>query len=318
MFLRMVIVVVAIGLVSIVIAAAGGVSPWSAMIGAITAFLLLGAVPFWMGQYPFFSRRTTRIAPLFIFPVSIMLFFLLLFATQILSTVYPITFGQAGSMASQLSSIIPPSAVVVTLGQWIRERRKRITILLPKWVNLRPFGIGYPAAWAISSPEIMKKLGGVPIVIVNNTLRMVPLTMVWLEWFASGIVPRNFHRDFLLERGIGHNSRTYHRKVIQTDNVVIIKPKDSIVWTLSFEDVHNYYYQGLLMNHLVEADLSTRIRITIYDEYADRVHSSQEIPIRTILGKESVQQFYDALERAKSGKDQGTDTLHCGTQSQPG
>lgn len=298
--MRIVIVIIVIGFVSIAEALAWGASLWGATIGAATGFLLLGAFPFSMGQYPFFSRRATRIAPLFIFPVSIMLFFILLFAAQNLSFVYPFTYGQAAPVISDLLTILPPSTVVLIIGGWIIERRKRITILVPKWVNLKPLGVGYPPAWAISSPDIIKKSSGVPIVIVNDTTRTAPLTMVWLEWFAPIMVPKNLHRDFVLERRIGRNSRTYCSRVIEMDNVNIVKPKDSIVWTLSFEQVKNYYYQELLRNRLIDADLRTRIRITIYDEYADRIHSSREIPVWTILGAEAAQQYYDALEHEKS------------------
>jgi len=42
------------------------------------------------------------------------------------------------------------------------------------------------------------------------------------------------------------------------------------------------------------------IRITVYDEYDDRVHSSREIPLHMVLSEQDALRVFDSLDKTKT------------------
>lgn len=298
-FMKRAIVVLTIGAVVIYVVALAFLRAdiWMAVWGFLAGFLLLGAVPLMIEEYPFFSTRATRFALWFTFPVWFILLFTMTFTAQALHAIYPITLTQGAYFIAQVTTLLPPLGTMgITLVRWVLGSRKRVEIAIPKWVTLRAFGLGYPASWAISSPEIMKRSGGVPIAIINHTKRTLVLTMIWLEWFAPLWIPEGFHREFVLQRRVGLKSCTYHHKVIELEKMLVVKPKDAVTWVLRWDEARSLL-EELLREGVVEPRDEVPIRITVYDEYTDRVHSSREIPLLAVLSEHEHLRIFESLNK---------------------
>lgn len=132
--------------------------------------------------------------------------------------------------------------------------------------------------WIISSNEMMKRAGGVPIVIINNSNRTLVLSQIWLEWFAPlRVIPKGFQRGFVLRMRLGEPSQIYYQEVIELGtSPTVLKPKDSITWVLLWDNARSFDKE-IRERFSIEPRQTVDMTVTVYDEYSDRVHDSREI-----------------------------------------
>lgn len=261
---------------------------WLTVAGLLAGLFLFATAPLMVGEYPFFSDRTDRIVLWLAPPVSVLLYAGVTTALWLLRAVFPITFAEGTTVVSYAIRIMPASFLlgqIAVLVRLILGRIRQVEIMTPKWISLRSRTIGIHPLWAVSSPNLMRRLRGVPMAIINRSNRTVVLTMIWLEWFTSLRVSKSFHREFTLRHLFSSESRTYQRKMIELDDIRLLKPKDSFTWVLSWNEARKFYDE-LLRKRLIEYWEEVSIRVSLYDEYADRVCGSREMLIRAVLGEE--------------------------------
>lgn len=278
LLVSIVLVVIVVGFVLAVLATDVRI----AAAAVFAAFLLLSTTPLTIGDYPFLSPRATRYVVQYLLPVSIVVILTVL----VLRGLYSVLFPQTTSFAVQVMAILAPPGITVLIG-WIVGVVRRVEIAIPKWVTLTSStSLPGSSSWAISTPDAMKRLKGVPIVIVNHTRRTLVLSMIWLEYFAPLWAPSNFHRRFLLGELAGTGSRTYHQKVVELGEPNVVRPGHAFTWVLRWDEARSLYDE-LRKGGYVGAKQWVFVRVTIYDEYSDRVHSSREIPLSAILSEQN-------------------------------
>jgi hypothetical protein len=154
----------------------------------------------------------------------------------------------------------------------------RVDVALPKYAMLGGLRGG---SWAVYNLKLMQECDGMTVAVKNHSNSPLVLTMVWLEWFAKVGVPTAFHREM---RIVDSYSRTYYREVIDLDRIIIIKPKAALAWTLEWDQVSKFYRE-LLSRKLVDRRFVVSFRISVYDEYTDRISDSQKVSVQTILAQ---------------------------------
>lgn len=282
LLVSIVLVIIVVGFVLAVLAADVRI----AAAAVFAAFLVLSTTPLTIGDYPFLSPRATRYVVQYLLPASIVVILTVLG----LRGIYSVLFPQTTSFAVQVMAILAPPSITVLLG-WIVGVVRRVEIAIPKWVTLISSTSLPGSSWAISTPDTMKRLKGVPIVIVNHTRRTLVLSMIWLEYFAPLWAPSDFHRRFILNELVGTGSRTYYQKVVELGETNVVRPGHAFTWVLRWDEARRLYDE-LRKGGYVGTRQWVFVRVTIYDEYSDRVHSSREIPLSAIL---SEQNFLEGL-----------------------
>jgi len=256
---------------------------WLAVAGIPSALLFLAFVPIAMGEYPFFSSRAMR-SPLRF--CSLIVTGVLLLAALVIRAIRPLSFPQVADWLSPVvTSMIVlglPAASIALFMTWIRGLRTRVEVGLPKWLDFEEI----PYTWAQASPDIMRKLGGLPIAITNRGRQPIVITQIWLEWFAPLMIPSGFYRERALRESL---ERIHYNKVIELKEPRVLRPKDTFTWVLDWENARTLY--ELLKRRFVEPLLGPQVAVivtvTLHDEYSDRFYSSRMFRLEFVLSESS-------------------------------
>jgi hypothetical protein len=238
---------------------------WKLLPAAITAVI---------GETRLFPKRTT----LNLYGRSLWLWAILSEAGLILTVIFPfsITSIVGASIPFLLAQLLSVSGfTVLSLLSTIRQLRRRVEVDIPNWARAGLWGAEGIMGEVVWNLDILKKLQGMPIAIINRTNRPLVMTMVWLEWFAYlPWIPKGFQRQYG-----GGQRETYHRKIIMLGESTTLKPNDAKIWVLTFEEA-GAFYNELKRRKMVGREM-VYAHITIYDEYTDRVRGSRMIPLQT-------------------------------------
>jgi hypothetical protein len=123
----------------------------------------------------------------------------------------------------------------------------------------------------------------VPIAITNRGKQPLVVTQIWLEWFAPLMVPRSFRR----ERALRESERIYHNQVIELKEPRVLRPKDTFIWVLNWENAKTLY--ALLKREFVEPflghQIAVMVAVTLHDEYSDRFYTSHTFRLELVLAE---------------------------------
>jgi hypothetical protein len=239
-------------------------------------FLVPPAVTSTYGENRFFSRK-------YVFALrgrKSQLWVLLSIVAVLLSLLVP--FRTPNVTPGLLSSVFYFASLSGLSGVWLFRQLggfNRVEVDAPKWVTA---GYEKGSRWAVLNVELMKKNAGLTIAIRNRSNTPLVLTMVWLEWFAYIRVPIAFHRELAL---VGSYNRIYRNERIELQKEIIVRPNDAATRVLTWQQV-NSFHRKLLADELVDSRFITMIRFSAYDEYADRIYSSTQLPFQSIEAQE--------------------------------
>jgi len=255
---------------------------WLAILGLPLLLFLLLAVPFTIGEYPFFSERVARRLIPALSPGSLLaIFFAVIFVLSV-RAVYVLKFSQLVSIVAPLAGAFAVSYLAVLGGVVSRFLRgfvfrKRLEIMFPKWAS---FSWKSPMPdWIISSDDMMRRAGGLPIIMINNSGKTLIISQIWLEWFAYvRMVPKAFHRRFMLRTHLGESSLLYYQEVRELEGAspALLKPREAMTWVLPFQSATSFD-RTIRERNLVSSRHTVDVNVTVYDEYSDRIQGSREL-----------------------------------------
>ncbi len=193
------------------------------------------------------------------------------------TALYPVSILSvaAAFTTSYMAQLLSASGfTALTLLTAVRQLRRRVEIDIPNWARAGLWGSEGIMGESVWNRQILRKLQGMPVAIVNRTSRPVILTMVWLEWFAQfPWIPRGFQRQYG-----GWDRETYCRRMIMLDESAVLKPNDAKILVLKFDEA-GAFHDELRRRNMVGAEMAYAL-ITVYDEYADRVRGSRKIALQ--------------------------------------
>jgi len=100
-------------------------------------------------------------------------------------------------------------------------------------------------------------------------------------------------RQFVLRCFDSQDSTIYRPKFIFPEKVTAVNPGDSFTWVLTW-DMAEKFLEELTQTKLVDSGYNVITKITLYDEYSDRILGSHDIPLRVIANKREILRLLDA------------------------